>query len=252
MDFSREFAGEKLKRYARQIILPKVGEEGQRKLEKSSVLLVGVGGLGSAVAYYLAAAGIGEIGLVDSDQVEVTNLNRQILHNPLRIGENKAVSAKKTLEIFNPEIKVSAFQERFTSDIAAELIPKYDCIVDCTDNLPSRYLLNEVALEFKKPFFYGAVSEFEGQTMTILPDRGPCYRCLYPSAPSLPLPRGVLGVVPGLVGLIQVSEVIKYLLGVGELLVGELLIINVLKVEFFKLQIKRNERCAACGRMGKR
>ena len=247
MDKTGEPDDEKLNRYARQIILPHIGKEGQRKLQNSGVLLVGAGGLGSAVAYYLAAAGVGTINIIDGDNVEVTNLNRQILHNTTRIGENKALSAKKTLEIFNPDIKILACQGQLTYDYAAEIIQKYDCLVDCTDNFPARYLINQIALDFKKPFFYGAVSEYEGQIMTILPEKGPCYRCLYPSVPSLPLPRGVIGVVPGLVGLIQASEVIKYLLGVGELLVGELLIVNVLKVEFLKLQIKRSAGCPACG-----
>ena len=239
---------EELKRYNRQIILPNVGEEGQKKIKAARVLLIGAGGLGSAAGFYLAAAGVGRIGIIDSDVVEISNLNRQILHNNERIGKPKADSARQTLADLNPEIEIVAYQMRLTPENALELIKDYDLIVDCSDNFPARFLMNEICMHTGKPLFYGAISGFEGQTMTILPGAGPCYRCLYTHAPAFPVGQSfpVMGVLPGLIGVIQATEVLKFILGDTDLLVGRLLLYNALTLDFFKLEVKRSPICPAC------
>jgi adenylyltransferase/sulfurtransferase len=239
-------------RYHRQIILPEIGEEGQKKFLKAKVLLIGAGGLGSAAAYYLVAAGVGKIGLVDGDRLERSNLQRQILHQTSRLGEPKVVSARQTLTALNPEIEIVTYQENLTAANALRLIQNYDLVVDCSDNFATRYLTNKTCVITQKPMIYGAVSNFEGQAMTILPGVGPCYHCLYPklSSPeaiSSNKEVGILGVLPGLIGVIQATEALKFILQQGKLLVGELLIYNALNLEFFKLKIKRNPRCPVCG-----
>lgn len=239
-------------RYHRQIMLPEVGEKGQKKLLKSKVLLIGTGGLGSAAAYYLAAAGVGKIGLVDGDRLERSNLQRQILHQTSRLGVLKVVSARQTLTALNPEIEIATYQENLTAANALRLILDYDLVVDCSDNFATRYLTNKTCVVTQKPMIYGAVSHFEGQAMTILPGVGPCYHCLYPEPPSGDAVSsskeiGVLGVLPGLIGVIQATEALKFILQQGKLLVDELLIYNALNLEFFKLKIKRNPKCSVCG-----
>ncbi|GAB6274734.1 MAG: molybdopterin-synthase adenylyltransferase MoeB [Peptococcaceae bacterium] len=239
-------------RYHRQIILPEVGEKGQKKLLNAKVLLIGTGGLGSAAAYYLAAAGVGKIGLVDGDHLERSNLQRQILHQTSRLGELKVVSARQTLTALNPEIEITTYQENLTAINAPRLIQGYDLVVDCSDNFTTRYLINKTCVIKQKPMIYGAVSHFEGQAMTILPGAGPCYGCLYPEPPlgeAVPSCReiGILGVLPGLIGVVQATEALKFILQQGKLLVGELLIYNALNLEYFKVKIKRNPRCSICG-----
>ena len=239
-------------RYHRQIILPEVGEEGQKKLLKAKVLLIGAGGLASPAAYYLAAAGVGKIGLVDGDHLERSNLQRQILHQTARLGELKVISARQTLTALNPEIEITTYQENLTVSNALRLIRGYDLVLDCSDNFATRYLTNKTCVMTQKPMIYGAVSHFEGQAMTILPGAGPCYCCLYPEPPltgAIPSGKevGVIGVLPGSIGVIQATEALKFILQQGKLLVGELLIYNALTLEYFKLKIKRNPKCSVCG-----
>lgn len=247
-EFGLGLGEEELKRYGRQIILPGVGKEGQKKIKAAKVLLMGAGGLGSAAGFYLAAAGVGKIGIIDSDVIEISNLNRQILHNNGRMGKSKAESARQTLGDLNPDIEVVAYQVRLTSENALELIKDYDLVVDCSDNFPVRFLMNDVCVRTGKPLFYGAISGFEGQAMTILPGSGPCYHCLYPEQPAFPTgqPFPVIGVLPGLIGVIQATEVLKFILGEGDLLVGRLLLYNALTLDFFKLEIRRSPMCPAC------
>jgi adenylyltransferase/sulfurtransferase len=248
-EFGLKLSEEELKRYGRQIILPEVGEEGQKKIKAAKVLLMGAGGLGSAASFYLVAAGVGKIGIIDSDLVELSNLNRQILHKNNRIGRPKAESARQTLGDLNPDIEVVSYQIRLTPENAFDLIGEYDLVVDCSDNFPARFLMNDVCVRTGKPLIYGAISGFEGQAMTILPGSGPCYRCLYPQPPAFPAgqPLPVMGVLPGLIGMVQATEVLKFILGLGDLLVGRLLLYNALTVDFLKLDIKRSPLCPACG-----
>ncbi|MBW2003174.1 MAG: HesA/MoeB/ThiF family protein [Deltaproteobacteria bacterium] len=238
------------KRFERQIQIPEIGIEGQRKIKRAKVLLVGVGGLGSPVAYYLAAAGVGRIGIADGDRVEMTNLNRQFLHTPERIGMLKVESAEQTIRTFNPETKVFVYPERLSSvDEAIRIIKGYDVIIDCCDNYPTRFTLNTACIQTRKPLIYGAVSGFEGQVMTIIPGKGPCYQCLYPSSPppsEVHNSSGVIGVSPGMVGCIQATEALKYILGVGALLVGRLLFVDLLEMTFSLLAVGRNKSCPAC------
>ena len=238
------------KRFERQIQIPEIGIEGQRKIKRAKVLLIGAGGLGSPVAYYLAAAGVGRIGIADGDRIEVSNLNRQVLHSPERTGMLKAESAEQTIRSFSPETKVSVYAERLSSvDEITRIMKGYDVIVDCCDNYPTRFAMNTACIQSHKPFVYGAVSEFEGQVMTIIPGKGACYQCLYPSAPlpsEMHTSSGVIGVSPGTVGCIQATEALKYILGVGVLLVGRLLFIDLLEMTFSLLAVERNKSCPAC------
>ena len=241
---------EKSERYKRQILLPEIGEEGQSKINNSKVLLIGSGGLGSSSAFYLAAAGVGTIGIADDDTVETSNLNRQILHNPGRIGVLKVTSAKQTLEQFNPSINIVTHPNRYlSSHTVIEMIDGYDLIIDCSDNYPTRFAINDACIQARKPWIYGAVSGFEGQAMTIVPGRGPCYRCLYPSAPSSSSPNqlpGVIGVSPGIIGIIQAAEALKYVLDKGDLLIGRLLFVDLLEMNLSEFKIKRNPSCQSC------
>ncbi|MGV8073472.1 MAG: ThiF family adenylyltransferase [Syntrophobacteraceae bacterium] len=238
-------------RYDRQIGLPEIGPEGQAKLKNAKIFLVGAGGLASTVAFYLSAAGVGTLGIADDDRIEVTNLNRQILHNPERIGMPKTSSARQTLASFNPETEVVVHQTRLGSvEDMTGIIKNFDAVVDCTDNYDARGLINECCLLAQKPWVYGAVSGFEGQVMTILPGCGPCYRCLYPAPPpepDIPKAAGVIGITPGIIGIIQAAEIIKYILGKGSLLVGRLLYVDLLEMDFSELQIARNPSCKHCG-----
>jgi molybdopterin/thiamine biosynthesis adenylyltransferase/rhodanese-related sulfurtransferase len=240
------------KRYSRHLLIPEVGEQGQFKLLDSRVLLIGAGGLGSPAAYYLAAAGVGTIGIIDSDVVEESNLQRQILHNTTRIGQYKAESARETLEALNPDVKVITYLERLDETNVARIIADYDVILDGTDNFPTRYLLNDAALLANKPVVHGSVFRFEGQLTVFKPNEGPCYRCLYPEPPPPELApscaeAGVLGVLPGIIGLLQATETIKLLLGIGDPLVGRLLTYDGLAGEFNELHLFRDPECPACG-----
>jgi molybdopterin/thiamine biosynthesis adenylyltransferase/rhodanese-related sulfurtransferase len=243
------------RRYSRHLLVPEVGEQGQFKLLDSRVLLIGAGGLGSPAAYYLAAAGVGTLGIIDADVVDDSNLQRQILHNTQRIGEYKAESAKETIQALNPDVKVVTYIERLDETNVARIIADYDVIIDGTDNFPTRYLLNDAALIAKKPVVHGSVFRFEGQLTVFKPYEGPCYRCLYPEPPPAALApscaeAGVLGVLPGVIGLLQATETIKLLLGIGEPLVGRMMTYDALAGEFSELRLYRDPNCAACGEHG--
>jgi molybdopterin/thiamine biosynthesis adenylyltransferase/rhodanese-related sulfurtransferase len=247
-----ELTREELVRYSRHILLPQVGEEGQRTLKRSRVLLVGAGGLGSPVALYLAAAGVGTLGLVDFDTVDLSNLQRQILHGSAGIGSSKIDSARDRLVDINPNVSIEPYRTRLTSQNALEIARGYDLIVDGTDNFATRYLVNDTSVLLGIPNVYGSVYRFEGQASVFGASTGPCYRCLFrdPPPPDL-VPScaegGVLGVVPGLVGTIQATEAIKMLLGLGDTLVGKLLTIDVMKMSFRTLAIRKDPSCPACG-----
>jgi sulfur-carrier protein adenylyltransferase/sulfurtransferase len=240
------------KRYSRHVLIPEVGEEGQFKLLDSKVLLIGAGGLGSPSAYYLAAAGVGTLGIIDADTVDDSNLQRQILHNTGRIGQYKAESARETLTALNPDVKVETYIERLDETNVRRLVAEYDVIIDGTDNFPTRYLLNDAAIIENKPVVHGSVFRFEGQVTVFKPYEGPCYRCLFPEPPPPALApscaeAGVLGVLPGIIGLLQATETIKLLLGLGDPLVGRLLTYDALAGEFNELRLYRDPQCPACG-----
>jgi len=243
------------KRYSRHLLVPEVGEQGQLKLLDSKVLFIGAGGLGSPAALYLAAAGVGTIGIIDADVVDDSNLQRQVIHNTERIGQYKAESARTTINALNPDVKVVTYIERLDETNVKQLVSEYDLIIDGTDNFPTRYLLNDAALLFKKPVIHGSVFRFEGQVTVFKPYEGPCYRCMYPEPPPPALApscaeAGVLGVLPGIIGLLQATEAIKVLLGIGEPLVGRLLTYDALAGEFMELKLFRDPNCVACGEHG--
>ncbi|MGA2804486.1 MAG: molybdopterin-synthase adenylyltransferase MoeB [Acidimicrobiales bacterium] len=239
-------------RYQRHLLLPEIGEAGQQRLLESKVLLLGAGGLGSPAALYLAAAGVGTIGIVDMDVVDSSNLQRQILHNLDRVGERKVDSAKKTLTAMNPDVNVVTYDVRLGADNVLEIIDSYDVIVDGTDNFPTRYLLNDAALLKRIPVVHGSIFRFEGQATVFYPYVGPCYRCVVPEPPPADLApscaeAGVLGVLPGIIGSIQAIEAIKLLLDLGEPLVGRLLAYDALEETFRTFKIRRDPACPACG-----
>lgn len=241
-----------MSRYARHIRLPEVGEGGQQRLLRSRVLIVGAGGLGSPAALYLAAAGVGTIGIVDDDHVDATNLQRQILHRLDRVGEAKVESARRTLEALNPDVKVEPYRERLSASNAVRIISNYDVVVDGADNFPTRYLINDASLHTKTPVVHGSIYRFEGQASVFLPYDGPCYRCLFPEPPPPHLAPsceegGVLGVLPGVIGSIQGTETIKVLLGIGTSIAGRLVTYDALGGEFAELRIQRDPQCPACG-----
>src|SRR5256714_4285679 len=243
------------KRYSRHLLVPEVGEAGQFKLLDARVLLLGAGGLGSPAGYYLAAAGVGTLGIIDADVVDESNLQRQILHNTKRVGQYKAESARETLEALNPDVKVITYLERLDESNVARIIADYDVILDGTDNFPTRYLLNDAALIANKPVVHGSVFRFEGQLTVFKPYEGPCYRCLYPEPPPAALApscaeAGVLGVLPGVIGLLQATETIKLLLGIGDPLVGRMMTYDALAGAFSELRLYRDPECPACGEHG--
>ena len=247
-----EFTDEQIDRYSRHIILPDVGGKGQKKLLESKVFLVGAGGLGSPAAFYLAAAGIGKIGISDNDDVDFSNLQRQILHSTKDVGRPKVQSAKETLEALNPDIEVVPYTERLNSENIIDIIKDYDVILDGSDNFPTRYLVNDACVMLGKPLSHGSIFRFDGQATTILPGQGPCYRCLYESPPPPDLvpscqEAGVLGIIAGIIGVVQATEVIKLRLEKGELLNGKLLLYDSLNMDFKKLKIQRNPACPMCG-----
>lgn len=238
-------------RYRRNMLLPGFGEDGQKKLLDSGVLLVGAGGLGSPAALYLAAAGVGKIGLVDSDRVDLSNLQRQVLHGTPDIGRKKALSARDRLLNLNPGIRVEAHETLLSRENAEEFIAGYDLVLDCTDNFATRYVINDACLSLKKPFIYGGVLAYTGQLTVIMPGKGPCFRCLYRNEPGPGAPdcttEGILGVVPGVIGALQAGEAVKYLVGAGELLVGRLLIFDALTAIFSEVALERDPVCPSCG-----
>jgi len=241
-----------IERYSRQIILPEIGGVGQKKIMQAKVLLIGCGGLGSPCAYYLAGAGVGKIGLVDSDAVELNNLQRQIVHFTKDIGRQKTESAKEKLESINRDIEVVTHPVRLTSENIMDIIKGYDIIVDGSDNFPTRYLVNDACVLLNKPFSHAGILRFDGQATTIIPHQGPCYRCLFPEPPPPGMipscqEAGILGAVAGILGVVQATEVLKYILGKGELLVGKLLVFNALQMSFRKLNIQQNNNCPVCG-----
>ena len=238
-------------RYSRHLLLPEVGNEGQQRLLASRVLVVGAGGLGSPAALYLAAAGVGTLGIVDSDVVDVTNLQRQILHNTDRLGRRKVDSARQTLNALNPDVQITAIPDRLTAANVLDLLADYDVVVDGADNFPTRYLINDASLHLRIPVVHGSVFRFEGQASVFAPYQGPCYRCLFAEPPPPELApscaeAGVLGVVPGIIGSIQATETIKFLLGIGEPLIGKLLTYDALDQDFRVLRFRRDPECPAC------
>jgi len=247
-----QYTPEQLVRYSRHFLLPEVGEDGQAKLLQAKVLMVGAGGLGSPAAYYLAAAGVGTLGIIDNDVVDVSNLQRQILHANDRVGMPKVESAKKTLEALNPDVKVIPYQAKLTSENIMEIIKDYDFVVDGCDNFPTRYLVNDACVLTKKPNVHGSIFQFEGQATVFYPGKGPCYRCLYPEPPPAELApscaeAGVLGVLPGLIGVIEALEAIKLILDKGDSLIGRLLCFNTLTMEINTLKLRRDPNCPMCG-----
>ena len=247
-----QYTPEQLVRYSRHFMLPEVGEEGQAKLLQAKVLLVGAGGLGCPSAYYLAAAGVGTLGIIDNDVVDISNLQRQILHTNDRVGKPKVESAKMTLEALNPDVRVIPYQAKLTSANIMDIIKDYDIIVDGSDNFPTRYLVNDACILANKPNVHGSIFQFEGQATVFSPHKGPCYRCLYPEPPPAELApscaeAGVLGVLPGLIGVIEALETIKLILGKGDTLIGRLLCFNTLTMEINTLQLRRDSACPVCG-----
>jgi len=247
-----DFTDEQIERYSRHIILPEVGGVGQRKILDARVLMIGAGGLGSPAAYYLAAAGIGHLGIVDFDKVDLSNLQRQIIHSTERIGMLKTESAKKTITALNPDVDVTLYNERINSQNIKELFEGYDYIVDGSDNFATRFLINDACVLMGKTNIHGSIFRFEGQATVFEPQDGPCYRCLYPEPPPPGLvpncqEGGVLGVLAGIIGNIQAVETLKLVLGIGESLSGKLLIYDALNTEFKKLTLKRDANCPVCG-----
>jgi len=247
-----ELSHEEILRYSRHLLIPEVGLDGQRKLKNSSVLVIGTGGLGSPVALYLAAAGVGRIGLVDYDVVDATNLQRQVIHGASTVGQLKVESARAKMLDLNSDIQVDVYNEPFTSANAMRIARDYDVLIDGTDNFPTRYLSNDVAVFLGKPNVYGSIFRFDGQVSVFDARRGPCYRCLFPEPPPPGLvptcaEGGVLGVLPGTIGTLQATEALKLLLGVGDPLIGKLLLYNALDMSFDFVTLKKNPKCRVCG-----
>jgi molybdopterin/thiamine biosynthesis adenylyltransferase/rhodanese-related sulfurtransferase len=245
-------APEQAQRYSRHLLIPEIGERGQLKLLNSKVLVIGAGGLGSPAALYLAAAGVGTLGIVDSDVVDATNLQRQILHNTERLGRPKVESARETIAALNPDVTVNAYQERLTAANIDRIISGYDVIVDGADNFPTRYLVNDASVKHRIPVVHGSIYRFEGQVTVFKPFEGPCYRCLFQQPPPPELApscaeAGVLGVLPGIIGSIQANEAIKLLLGIGEPLIGRYLLFDALEESFREVKLRRDPDCPVCG-----
>jgi adenylyltransferase/sulfurtransferase len=243
---------QEIARYSRHLIMPEVGMEGQKRLKASRVLLIGAGGLGSPLGLYLAAAGVGRIGLVDFDVVDFSNLQRQVLHGTPDVGRPKLQSARDRLAAINPEVQVDLYETRLTSANAMQLFEPYDLIIDGTDNFPTRYLVNDACVLLKKTNVYGSIFRFDGQASVFAPGQGPCYRCLYPEPPppgEVPscAEGGVLGILPGLIGCVQATEAVKLLLGKGSPLIGRLLLYDALHMSFREFKVRRNPKCPACG-----
>ncbi|HEY3762064.1 MAG TPA: molybdopterin-synthase adenylyltransferase MoeB [Verrucomicrobiae bacterium] len=248
-----ELNNDEIRRYSRHLILPEVGLAGQKKIKATSILCIGAGGLGSPIAMYLAAAGIGKIGIVDFDTVDYSNLQRQILHTDADVGRSKAESAKETIHGLNPNCEVVIHNTRISSENALDFVRPYDIVVDGTDNFPTRYLTNDACVLLRKPNVYGSIFRFEGQASVFAPHLGgPCYRCLYPEPPPPGMvpscaEGGVLGVLPGIIGCIQTTEILKLALGKGNSLVGRLVLFNALDMKFRELKLRRDPKCPICG-----
>jgi adenylyltransferase/sulfurtransferase len=247
-----ELSNEEIRRYSRHLIMPEVGIEGQRKLKAASVLLIGTGGLGSPLALYLAAAGIGRIGLVDYDIVDETNLQRQVIHGQSSIGKPKLDSAAARILDINPNVQVDKYNVPLTSDNALQLLAPYDVIIDGTDNFPTRYLVNDACVKLGKPNVYGSIFRFEGQLSVFYAQEGPCYRCLFPEPPPPGLvpscaEGGVLGILPGTIGTLQATEAIKLILGIGQPMIGRMLLYDALEMSFTTIKIRKNPNCPVCG-----
>ncbi|MBV6340737.1 molybdopterin-synthase adenylyltransferase MoeB [Candidatus Magnetobacterium casense] len=247
-----DFTEDQVLRYSRHIILPEIGGKGQAKIAAAKVFLVGAGGLGSPVGYFLTAAGVGRIAIIDDDHVELSNLQRQIAHSTKTLGMPKVQSAKETFNALNPEVEIVALKQRLTRDNILELIKDYDIVVDGSDNFPTRYLVNDACVMAGKPLVSGAILRFEGQVTTILPKQGHCYRCLFEDMPPPGLvpscqEAGVLGVLPGIVGGLQAMEVLKLIIDKGDVLKNTLLIIDALKTTFRKVKVPKNPKCPVCG-----
>lgn len=248
-----QLSNDEIRRYSRHLILPEVGMAGQKKICSTSVLCIGAGGLGSPIAMYLAAAGIGKIGVVDFDTVDFSNLQRQLLHGTNDVGRPKAESAKETINDLNPNVEVVIHNTRLSSENALEIVAQYDIVVDGTDNFPTRYLTNDACVLLRKPNVYGSIFRFEGQASVFAPHLGgPCYRCLYPEPPPPGMvpscaEGGVLGVLPGIIGCIQATEILKLALGKGSSLTGRLMLFNALDMKFKELKLRRDPKCPLCG-----
>jgi adenylyltransferase/sulfurtransferase len=239
-------------RYSRHLIMPEVGMDGQKRLKASSVLLIGAGGLGAPLGLYLAAAGVGRIGLVDFDLVDFSNLQRQVIHGTSDVGRPKLHSARDRLTAINPEVKLDLYETRLSSANALDIFKPYDIIIDGTDNFPTRYLVNDACVLLKKPNVYGSIFRFDGQASVFHPPHGPCYRCLYPEPPppgEVPscAEGGVLGILPGLIGCIQATEAVKLILGTGTPLIGRLMLYDALQMTFREFRVRRNPKCPICG-----
>ena len=243
---------EQITRYSRHILLKEVGGKGQQKLLDSRVLIIGAGGLGSPIALYLSAAGIGTIGIADADQVDLSNLQRQVIHFTADVGKAKVLSAKEKMQAINPELKVIAYEQWVTAENIAQMIAEYDFVIDGTDNFAAKFLINDACVLAGKPYSHGGILQFDGQTMTVVPGQSPCYRCIFPEPPPKEViptcsRAGVIGVLPGVLGTLQATEAIKYLLGAGDLLTGRLLTYNALRMRFREVPIKKNPKCPICG-----
>jgi adenylyltransferase/sulfurtransferase len=243
---------QEVQRYSRHLIMPEVGVEGQKRLKASSILLIGAGGLGSPLGLYLAAAGVGRLGLVDFDAVDFSNLQRQVLHGTPDVGRPKLQSAKDRIAAINPEVKVDLYETHLKRDNAFDVLRPYDVVIDGTDNFPTRYLVNDACVMLKKPNVYGSIFRFDGQASVFVPGSGPCYRCLYPEPPppgEVPscAEGGVLGILPGVIGCIQATEAIKLIIGQGTPLVGRLLLYDALQMSFREFKVRRNPKCPVCG-----
>ncbi|ABB31800.1 UBA/THIF-type NAD/FAD binding protein [Geobacter metallireducens RCH3] len=246
------FTEEQIERYSRHIILKEVGGKGQKKLLEGKVMVIGAGGLGAPIALYLAAAGVGTIGIADADVVDLSNLQRQVIHFTPDVGKPKVESAREKMEAINPDVTVRTYQEWISAANIARIIADYDFVIDGTDNFAAKFLINDACVMAGKPYSHGGILQFVGQTMTIKPGESPCYRCIFPAPPpkdAIPTcsQAGVIGVLPGVIGTIQATEAIKYLLGKGALLTGHIMMYDALEMNFRKVKLNRNRKCPVCG-----
>jgi molybdopterin/thiamine biosynthesis adenylyltransferase len=246
------FTEEQIERYSRHIILKEVGGKGQQKILDGKVLIIGAGGLGSPIALYLAAAGVGTIGIADADVVELSNLQRQIAHQTKDIGVPKVLSARDKMEAMNPDVRINTYHAWISADNILDIINGYDFVIDGTDNFAAKFLINDACVLASKPYSHGGILHFVGQTLTIIPGQSACYRCIFPAPPpkdAIPTcsQAGVLGVLPGVIGIMQATEALKYLLGMGELLTGRLLVYDALAMTFRTVKVRRNPHCPICG-----
>ncbi|HBA89079.1 MAG TPA: adenylyltransferase [Geobacter sp.] len=243
---------EQINRYSRHILLKEVGGKGQKKLLNGRVLIIGAGGLGSPIALYLAAAGVGTIGIADADEVDLSNLQRQVIHFTADVGKAKVLSAKEKMVAINPELNVVTYETWVSAENIAAMVADYDFVIDGTDNFAAKFLINDACVLANKPYSHGGILQFDGQTMTVTPGQSPCYRCIFPEPPPKDViptcsRAGVIGVLPGVLGTLQATEAIKYLLGAGDLLTGRLLTYNALRMRFREVPVKKNPKCPICG-----